>query len=84
MPWLLQTKEKRNDVEPRLQCQLSVVDATAAALLKIPMGGSDVMRHQLGPLGVGHKETSCILLPPVCISIARVNEKQQRKVLNIL
>ena len=29
------------------------------------MGGSHAIGHQLGPLGVGHGETSCILLPAV-------------------
>lgn len=31
----------------------------------IPMGASHGIGHQLGPLGVGHGETSCILLPAV-------------------
>jgi alcohol dehydrogenase class IV len=30
------------------------------------MGASHGIGHQLGPAGVGHGETSCILLPAVC------------------
>lgn len=84
LPGLLRTKESPDEIEPRLQCQLGAVDAIGAALLKVPMGASHGIGHQLGPLGVGHGETSCILLPAVCKFNASVNEKQQRKVLNIL
>ncbi|KAK4694332.1 hypothetical protein P7C71_g3236, partial [Lecanoromycetidae sp. Uapishka_2] len=84
LPGLLRTKASPDEVEPRLQCQLGAVDAIAAALLKVPMGGSHGIGHQLGPLGVGHGETSCILLPAVSKFNKRVNEKQQQKVLDIL
>lgn len=84
LPGLLRTKESPNEVQPRLQCQLGAADAIAAGQLKIPMGASHGIGHQLGPLGVGHGETSCILLPAVCKFNARVNEKQQKKVLDIL
>lgn len=36
-----------------------------------PLGASHGIGHQLGPLGVGHGETSCILLPAVCAFNAR-------------
>lgn len=36
-------------------------------------------RHQLGPLGVGHGETSCILLPAVCKFNARHNANTARQ-----
>jgi len=84
LPGLLQTKEKPDEVKPRLQCQLGAVDAIAAALLRVPMSGSHGIGHQLSPLGVGHGVTSCMLLPAVCKFNARVNEKQQQKVLDIL
>jgi len=32
----------------------------------VPLGASHAISHQLGPLGVGHGQTSCILLPAVC------------------
>ena len=33
--------------------------------LGVPMGASHAIGHQLGPLGVGHGETSCVMLPHV-------------------
>jgi alcohol dehydrogenase class IV len=33
--------------------------------LGVPMGASHGIGHQLGPLGVGHGETSCVMLPYV-------------------
>lgn len=50
----------------------------------VPMGASHGIGHQLGPLGVGHGETSCILLPAVCKYNTPANRKQQKKVLDIL
>ena len=84
LPGLLRTKAKPEDLDPRLQCQLGAVDAIGAVLLGTPMGASHGIGHQLGPLGVGHGETSCILLPDVCRLNAPINGTQQRKVLSIL
>ena len=44
----------------------------------------DGIGHQLGPMGVGHGETSCILLPAVCKYNKSVNAKQQQKVKDVL
>lgn len=52
--------------------------------MKIPMGASHGIGHQLGPFGVGHGETSCILLPAVCKWNKKVNCNQQKQVLDIL
>ena len=84
LPGLLQTKEEPELLEPRLQCQLGAVDAISAVLQGIPMGASHGIGHQLGPLGVGHGETSCIMLPAVCKWNKPVNSSQQQKVLDIL
>lgn len=84
LPGLLQTKASPEEIESRLQCQLGAMDAIGAVLLGIPMGASHGIGHQLGPLGVGHGETSCILLPAVCKFNIGVNGKQQQKVLDIL
>ncbi|KAI1075338.1 putative Fe-containing alcohol dehydrogenase [Whalleya microplaca] len=54
------------DLEARLQCQLGVRDAMAACSRGVPLGASHGIGHQLGPAGVGHGETSCVLLPAVC------------------
>ncbi|OCT52214.1 putative Fe-containing alcohol dehydrogenase [Cladophialophora carrionii] len=46
----------------------------------VPLGASHAIGHQLGPLGgVGHGETSCILLPAVCKWNARVGANVQRQ-----
>lgn len=53
--------------EERLGEMLGVVAAMEGLQVGVgvPMGGSHGMGHQLGPLGVGHGETSCVLLPAV-------------------
>ena len=84
MPGLLKTKEEPELLEPRLQCQLGAVDAISAVLQGVPMGASHGIGHQLGPLGVGHGETSCIMLPAVSKWNKPVNSTQQQKVLDIL
>ena len=84
LPGLLKTKEEPELTEPRLQCQLGAVDAISAVLQGIPLGASHGIGHQLGPLGVGHGETSCIMLPAVCKWNKRINSTQQQKVLDIL
>ena len=48
------------------------------------VGASHGIGHQLGPLGVGHSETSCILLPAVLSYNARANSEKQEKVKNII
>src|SRR5436309_15226187 len=48
------------------------------------VGASHGIGHQLGPLGVGHGETSCILLPAVLSYNARANSAKQEKVKNII
>lgn len=63
VPNLVQTKKDWNAEEPRLKEMMGVVEAMKGLALGVPMGGSHGIGHQLGPLGVGHGETSCILLP---------------------
>ncbi|KAK9655933.1 hypothetical protein HCH54_000621 [Aspergillus fumigatus] len=63
-----------HDRDARLQCQRGA------------LGASHGIGHQLGPLGVGHGETSCILLPAVCKFNARhgANREQQERVRDFL
>lgn len=42
-------------------------------------GASHGIGHQLGPLGVGHGATSCILLPAVCRWDARQKANLERQ-----
>lgn len=64
LPNLLSTRVKDyHDLNARLQCQLSTIPVPRA--ITIGIGASHGIGHQLGPLGVGHGETSCIMLPNV-------------------
>nr|POE48412.1 ethanolamine utilization protein eutg [Quercus suber] len=78
VPNLLRTKQAWHDQVARLQCMLGVNAVTIMLKKGAMVGGSHGIGHQLGPLGVGHGQTSCILLPSVMKYNARVNgEKQQ-------
>jgi alcohol dehydrogenase class IV len=87
VPSLLRTKGDWEAEEPRLQSMLGVVEAMMGVQAGVPMGGSHAIGHQLGPLGVGHGETSCILLPAVLkYNYLHGDEKVRRlqgKILNI-
>ena len=63
---LLRCQADPSSLDARHLCQQGVVDAMAAVSSGVPLGASHAIGHQLGPLGVGHGETSCILLPAVC------------------
>ncbi|OKL55837.1 hypothetical protein UA08_08923 [Talaromyces atroroseus] len=67
IPGLLKTIEDPQNLEARLNTQLGA--RLAMTMLNVNpmvmMGASHGIGHQLGPLGVGHGHTSCILLPAV-------------------
>jgi alcohol dehydrogenase class IV len=88
VPNLLLTKAHWNDEEPRLKEMMGVIEAMKGLESGVPMGGSHGIGHQLGPLGVGHGETSCIMLPAILKYNHRHGDeavrKPQQKVLNIL
>ncbi|KAE8375085.1 alcohol dehydrogenase [Aspergillus bertholletiae] len=86
VPGLLRCKVDKGDVDARLQCQLGSVDAMAACTVDMQLGASHGIGHQLGPLGVGHGETSCVLLPAVCKFNARhgANGERQERVKGFL
>lgn len=83
---LLKSKLDGQDCEARHQCQMGVIEAMKAVGDGVPMGAGHGIGHQLGPLGVGHGETSCILLPAVCKYNAHhgANVDKQQKVVDIL
>ncbi|KAJ5899721.1 hypothetical protein N7495_004465 [Penicillium taxi] len=84
---LLRCKKNRADREAHLQCQLGSVDAIAACMsISLALGASHGIGHQLGPLGVGHGETSCILLPAVCKfnALHSANRETQARVCEVL
>lgn len=86
LPGLLGSKIDAQDLERRLSCQLGVIDAMSACSRGVPLGASHGIGHQLGPVGVGHGETSCVLLPAVCkYNYDRgANRKQQDAVIQLL
>ncbi|KAJ5172094.1 hypothetical protein N7492_004687 [Penicillium capsulatum] len=80
VPGLLQCKKSRTDWDAHLRCQLGSVDAMAACTSgSVELGASHGIGHQLGPLGVGHGETSCILLPAVCKFNAKYKANIERQ-----
>ncbi|KAK0744762.1 putative Fe-containing alcohol dehydrogenase [Apiosordaria backusii] len=93
LPNLLVTKNNPGDLETRRSEMLGVIEAFRGLTSGVlPMGASHGIGHQLGPLGVGHGETSCVMLP----SVLRWNlknaaggeerewvEERQRKVLDV-
>jgi alcohol dehydrogenase class IV len=85
VPGLLRCKRDAGDLEARLQCQLGVVEAVKAVFQHgVPLGASHGIGHQLGPLGVGHGETSCILLPAVCKYNVSANAERQALASDVL
>ncbi|KAI0129676.1 hypothetical protein BJ170DRAFT_617220 [Xylariales sp. AK1849] len=60
---LLETKKNWENQDARLREFLAVKECPKAVFNGI--GASHGIGHQLGPLGVGHGETSCVMLPHV-------------------
>ncbi|SCO90384.1 related to Fe-containing alcohol dehydrogenase [Fusarium oxysporum] len=83
---LLRCKHDPQDLDARHLCQTGVVEAMRAVSSGVPLGASHAIGHQLGPLNVGHGETSCILLPAVCKFNARknANNDHQKRTVDIL
>ncbi|CAK7199697.1 hypothetical protein SEUCBS139899_002380 [Sporothrix eucalyptigena] len=90
VPSLLRCKADPADVNARHRCQMAVNLAMDNVRAGIPMGGSHAIGHQLGPLGVPHGVTSCI----VCSAVMKYNIRhgtanpdiaaRQKKVADIL
>lgn len=83
---LLRCKHDPGDLDARHLCQTGVMEAMRAVSSGVPLGASHAIGHQLGPLGVGHGETSCILLPAVCKFNAGkgVNNDRQGRTVELL
>ena len=76
IPGLLRSKAEPDSLDARFRCMQGVIQAMSAVGSGVPLGASHAIGHQLGPLGVGHGETSCVLLPAVC----KWNHKQRANV----
>lgn len=85
---LLITKGDWEAEEPRLNEMMGVIEAMKGLASGVQMGGSHGIGHQLGPLGVGHGQTSCVLLPAVLdynlLHGSQTVKDKQKKVLDIL
>ena len=74
----------------RMRCMLALPLAMKGIVYhRVPTGASHVIGHQLGPMGVSHGETSCVILPWVCkynanLSLTDNNAAQQDHVNNLL
>jgi alcohol dehydrogenase class IV len=86
VPGLLHTKANEKDVQARLETQFGVNYAMTPIHVAVYPGASHGIGHNLGPFGVGHGETSCILLPAVCKYNAAqgANNDRQDKVREVL
>ena len=86
VPALLKCKADPSDATARLDCLLGVNHSMVAINNGVYGGASHGIGHMLGPLGVGHGETSCILLPAVCKYNAahKANVERQQAIIDIL
>ncbi|KIH92329.1 Fe-containing alcohol dehydrogenase [Sporothrix brasiliensis 5110] len=85
IPALLRCKKDANDLDARLQAQLGAGRSMKGVVVYgVELGASHGIGHQLGPQGVPHAETTCVLLPAVLKYNARVNKDQQKLVLDTL
>lgn len=73
-----------DDLAARLESHLGTNDAMTGLTLRVYCGASHGIGHNLGPLGVGHGDTSCILLPAVLKYNRHKNGPQQEVIKNIL
>ena len=84
VPGLIRTKRNPDDLEARLDAQKGGRESMTFLRMGIPVGGSHGIGHQLGPYGVPHGETTCVMLPFVLKYNATVNRKKQQELLTIL
>jgi alcohol dehydrogenase class IV len=66
VPALLKYKKDPSDLDAIMQALLGAAESIKTSHYGVEKGGSHAIGHQLGPLGVPHGETSCIMLPAVC------------------
>ncbi|CZR66511.1 related to aldehyde-alcohol dehydrogenase [Phialocephala subalpina] len=87
VPSLLQTRVDWGNQDARLNEMLGVIESLRGNKAGVPMGASHAVGHQLGPVGVGHGETSCVMLPHVLKYNYKYGNQNvralQKKVLNV-
>lgn len=85
VPGLLNTKADPSDVKARFDCMIGANYAMTPLKYLVLPGASHGIGHNLGPLGVDHGETSCILLPTVSKYNAKrgANIEEQKKIASV-
>lgn len=73
-----------DDTRSMLESQLGCNDGLVGLTLMVYCGASHGIGHMLGPLGIGHGQTSCILLPAVLEYNKSVNQSTQDKLKGVL
>lgn len=84
VPNLLVTKKDWTNEKARLDCMLGVNLILIALKKRCLPGASHGIGHQLGPLGVGHGQTSCILLPSVMKWNLKANREKQERLKEVM
>lgn len=81
---LIRTKRSLNDPEARLDSLKGAMESMVFLRFGILPGGSHGIGHQIGPYGVPHGETTCVMLPAVLKYNSVVNLKQQTELFGVL
>ncbi|KAI1756094.1 hypothetical protein F4782DRAFT_484750 [Xylaria castorea] len=81
---LLLYAKNPDDLDARLESQLGCNDIMIGVIYLVMAGASHGIGHNLGPLGVGHGQTSCVLLPSVLKYNARVNGDAQKTIAEVI
>ncbi|OCT49619.1 putative Fe-containing alcohol dehydrogenase [Cladophialophora carrionii] len=79
---LLRTKRDPTLLQPRLDAMVAASRITVKLMYvpRIFSGCSHGIGHQLGPLGVGHGHTSCVLLPAVLkFNLAEPGQREKQE-----
>ncbi|OGM39648.1 hypothetical protein ABOM_011453 [Aspergillus bombycis] len=85
IPALLRTAKDPKDLDARLAAQRGACESMKGlCVYQTPLGASHGIGHQLGPFGVPHAETSCILLPAVLKYNYSANYERQAKLFAIM
>lgn len=82
VPSLLAYKKDPGNPDAIMQAFLGAAESMKTSNSGVKKGGSHAIGHQLGPLGVPHGETSCVMLPAVCKwnAMKEANVERQQEV----
>lgn len=86
IPSLLAYKKDPGNLSAIMQAFLGAAESMKTSQSGVEKRASHAIGHQLGPLGVPHGETSCIMLPAVCKynALKGANAERQQEVVSQL